>query len=97
MRRGAGAAGARVGPRAVDAAAAFGQRLLPARARQRQPGDKLRKLLRLLDARDIDDVYEILVAQWDRPSAALPGATVPMSWARARKPPGWCCRRSPSG
>ena len=39
-----------------------GQRLLPARARQRQPGDKLRKLVRLLDARDVDDVYGILVA-----------------------------------
>ena len=60
----------------------LGQRLLPARARQRQAGDKLRKLLRLLDAGDIEDVYDILVAQWDRPSAALPGATVPVSWAR---------------
>ena len=82
VRRGAAAAGARVGPRTLDAAATLGQRLLPARARQRQAGDKLRKLLRLLDARDIEDVYDILVAQWDRPSAALPGATVPVSWAR---------------
>jgi asparagine synthase (glutamine-hydrolysing) len=81
LRQGAGAAGARIGPAAWDAAAAFGQRLLPAAARQRQPADKLRKLVRLLDARDVDDMYRILVAQWDRPSAALPGSTVPISWA----------------
>jgi asparagine synthase (glutamine-hydrolysing) len=82
VRRSAAAIGGAVGPRALDAAAGLGQRLLPARARQRQPGEKLRKLLRLLDARDPDDVYDLLVAQWDRPSEAWPGAVVPESWAR---------------
>ena len=81
VRRGAAAVGGRVGPRAWNTAYAIGQRLLPAYARQRQPGDKLRKLTRLLEARDVEEVYGILIAQWDRPSEALPGATVPVSWA----------------
>jgi asparagine synthase (glutamine-hydrolysing) len=81
VRRGA-AGGARLGPRTLDGAAAIAQRLLPAGARQRHPGDKLRKLVRLLDARDADDVYDRLLAHWDAPSAALPGAAVPASWAQ---------------
>jgi len=80
LRHAAASAGARVGPGTWDAVATVGQRLLPAGARQRQPADKLRKLLRLLDAGDVDDVYRILIAQWDRPLEALPGATVPTSW-----------------
>jgi asparagine synthase (glutamine-hydrolysing) len=81
VRRGAAAVGGRVSPRAWNAAYAVGQRFLPAHARQRQPGDKLRKLTRLLAARDVEQVYAILIAQWDQPALALPGAAVPPSWA----------------
>jgi len=81
LRRGGAAIGGRVSPRVWNAAYAAGQRFLPAHARQRLPGDKLRKLTRLLEARDVDEVYGILLAQWDRPTAALPGATMPVSWA----------------
>ncbi len=80
LRQRAAAVGARVGPAAWDAVGAAGQRLLPSVTRQRRPGDQLRKLLRLLAAGDVDDVYRILIAQWERPSDALPGATVPISW-----------------
>jgi asparagine synthase (glutamine-hydrolysing) len=81
LRRGGAAIGGRVSPRVWNAAYAVGQRFLPAHARQSLPADKLRKLTRLLAARDIDEVYGILLAQWDRPTAALPGTTIPMSWA----------------
>ena len=81
LRRGGAAIGGRVSPRVWNAAYAAGQRFLPAHARQRLPGDKLRKLTRLLAARDVDEVYGILLAQWDRPATALPGATIPLSWA----------------
>jgi asparagine synthase (glutamine-hydrolysing) len=81
LRRSGSAIGGRVSPRVWNAAYAVGQRFLPAHARQRLPGDKLRKLARLLGARDVDEVYGILLAQWDRPTAALPGATIPPSWA----------------
>jgi asparagine synthase (glutamine-hydrolysing) len=81
LRRGGAAIGGRVSPRVWNAAYAAGQRFLPAHARQRLPGDKLRKLTRLLEARDVDEVYGILLAQWDRPTAALPGTTIPVSWA----------------
>jgi asparagine synthase (glutamine-hydrolysing) len=81
IRRGGAAIGGRVSPRVWNAAYAVGQHLLPAHARQRLPADKLRKLTRLLEARDVDEVYGILLAQWDRPEAALPGATIPLSWA----------------
>jgi asparagine synthase (glutamine-hydrolysing) len=81
VRRSAAAIGGQVSPRAWNVAYAAGQRLLPAHARQRQPGDKLRKLTRLLGARGVEEVYGILLAQWDQPSAALPGAAVPVSWA----------------
>jgi asparagine synthase (glutamine-hydrolysing) len=81
LRRSGAAIGGRVSPRVWNAAYAAGQRFLPAHARQRLPADKLRKLTRLLEARDVDEVYGILLAQWDRPTAALPGATLPPSWA----------------
>ena len=81
LRRSGAAIGGRVSPRVWNAAYAAGQRFLPAHARQRLPADKLRKLTRLLEARDVDEVYGILLAQWDRPTAALPGATIPLSWA----------------
>ena len=81
LRRSGAAIGGRVSPRVWNAAYAAGQRFLPAHARQRLPADKLRKLTRLLEARDVDEVYGILLAQWDHPTAALPGATIPLSWA----------------
>ena len=81
LRRSGAAIGGRVSPRVWNAAYAAGQRFLPAHARQRLPADKLRKLTRLLEARDVDEVYGILLAQWDRPTAALPGTTIPVSWA----------------
>ena len=81
LRRSGAAIGGRVSPRVWNAAYAAGQRFLPEHARQRLPADKLRKLTRLLEARDVDEVYGILLAQWDRPTAALPGATIPLSWA----------------
>ena len=81
VRRSGAAIGGRVSPHVWNAAYAVGQRFLPAHARQRLPGDKLRKLTRLLEARDVDEVYGILLAQWDRPATALPGATIPLSWA----------------
>ena len=81
LRRAGAAIGGRISPRAWNAAYAAGQRVLPAHARQRLPGDKLRKLTRMLEARDVGEVYGILLAQWDRPTAALPGATIPLSWA----------------
>ena len=60
----AAAIAARVSPRVWNAAYAVGQRFLPAHARQRLPGDKLHKLTRLLEARDVDELYGILLAQW---------------------------------
>jgi asparagine synthase (glutamine-hydrolysing) len=81
VRRGAAALGGMVGARALDAAAGLGQHLLPRGARQRQPGEKLRKLLRLLGARDADDVYQLLLAQWEQPETALPGAAMAPTWA----------------
>jgi asparagine synthase (glutamine-hydrolysing) len=81
VRRGAAAAGRRIGPGGWSRLYAAGERLLPAHARQRQPGDKIRKLTRLLAARGVDDVYPLLVAQWEDPASALPGAVVPASWA----------------
>jgi asparagine synthase (glutamine-hydrolysing) len=81
VRRAAAAIGGRLGPEGWDALYAAGERLLPAHARQRRAGDKLSKLTRLLSARDVDDVYRLLVAQWAEVSAALPGAVTPVSWA----------------
>jgi asparagine synthase (glutamine-hydrolysing) len=81
VRRGAAAIGGQVSPRAWNAAYAVAERLLPAHARSSRTDDKLRKLTRLLAARDVDDVYAILIAQWEEPSLALPGAVVPVSWA----------------
>ncbi|HWJ57870.1 MAG TPA: asparagine synthase (glutamine-hydrolyzing), partial [Vicinamibacterales bacterium] len=52
LRRSGAAIGGRVSPRVWNAAYAAGQRFLPAHARQRLPADKLRKLTRLLEARD---------------------------------------------
>jgi len=81
LRRLVAAAGARVGPRTLDRAAAAGQRLLPGRTRQRHPGEKARKLLRLLEARDADEVYDVLLAEATGTAAApSAGAGSPAWW-----------------
>ena len=82
-RRAAGAALARVGPAALETAYRAAEGLLPARARQRHPGDKLRKLSRLLAARDVDALHPILVAQWDAPERAVLGGDEPVPWSDA--------------
>jgi asparagine synthase (glutamine-hydrolysing) len=81
VRRGAAAIGGRISPGVWNAAYAAGRPFLPAHARQRLPGDKLRKLTRMLEARDAGEVYGLLLAQWEDPLAALPGASLPASWA----------------
>jgi len=80
-RRAVGAALTRVGPAAWEAVYRATEMLLPPQARQRHAGDKLRKLARLMAARDVDAIYPVLVAQWDRPGQAVIGGEEPRSWS----------------
>ena len=79
-RRAVGAALTGVGPAAWDAIYGAVQGLLPRQARQRHAADKVRKLARLLAARDAEAIYPILVAQWDRPGQVVDGGVEPRSW-----------------
>jgi asparagine synthase (glutamine-hydrolysing) len=80
-RRAAGAALTQVGPSAWDALYRAAEGLLPPHARQRHPGDKLRKLARLMAARDVDAIYPVLVAQWDGPEHVVVGGEEPSPWS----------------
>src|SRR4029453_13989400 len=66
-RRAAAATIERVTPAAGDSLYRAPSGLLPPHVRQRRPGEKLRKLARLLAARDADAIYPILVSQWEAP------------------------------
>lgn len=51
--------------------------VLPARARQRNPGDKLHKLAEILPAESPEALYTALVSHWKQPSAVVRGAREP--------------------
>lgn len=52
-------------------------RMVPARLRPRQAGEKLHKLARVLGHDRPDALYRGLVSQWDEPAALVPGAVEP--------------------
>lgn len=58
---------------------AFGKfdRLLPARLRYANPGDKLHKLADILAVRNPEEIYWGLVSHWKRPAEMVKGATEP--------------------
>jgi asparagine synthase (glutamine-hydrolysing) len=52
-------------------------RLLPARLRYANPGDKLHKLADILAVRTAEEIYWGLVSHWKRPAQMVHGATEP--------------------
>ncbi|MBU1228842.1 MAG: asparagine synthase (glutamine-hydrolyzing) [Proteobacteria bacterium] len=74
-------------PRAWDRAFRAAGRVLPARARQRLPGEKLHKLAMALPARVPTAFYAALVSAWPDPGLLVPGASE-ASWA-LRQPGSW--------
>jgi asparagine synthase (glutamine-hydrolysing) len=56
---------------------------MPARLRQRHPGEKIHKLARVVAADDEADAYTRLVSQWEAPETLVPGATEAPTWADA--------------
>ena len=74
LRRPIGAFLARVPVAWWDRAYAVAEPVLPARFRQRQPGDKIRKAAALVGAaRSEDALYWRLVSQWPEPAGLFPG------------------------
>jgi asparagine synthase (glutamine-hydrolysing) len=49
-------------------------RLLPQSLQQQRSGDKLHKLARILDVRNEQDAYRVLMSQWHNPASVVPGA-----------------------
>lgn len=82
MRRGLGSGLGRASPAAIGALYAGLSWLLPARLRQRNPADKVRKLADLLSAESQEDVYLRLVSHWQEPGAVVIGAAEPRTAAR---------------
>lgn len=54
-----------------------GSRLLPAKYRYANPGDKLHKLAEIVAARTSEEIYHGLVSHWKEPAAIVPGAGEP--------------------
>jgi len=75
----------RVTPAAWDALYRTAEGLLPPHLRQRRPGEKLRKLARLLAARDAGAIYPLLVSQWDAPSGVVIGADEAEAWGSGQE------------
>lgn len=53
------------------------QAVLPARLRQRVPGDKMHKLAEVINVDSPDDMYWHLISHWREPWFLVPGATEP--------------------
>ncbi|HEY8548394.1 MAG TPA: asparagine synthase (glutamine-hydrolyzing) [Vicinamibacterales bacterium] len=81
VRQGLGGALATVGASTWDAVYGGLGPLLPARLRQRQPGDKLHKLARVAAEGDDGRAYIQLVSQWPAPERLVPEASEPETWA----------------
>jgi asparagine synthase (glutamine-hydrolysing) len=75
LRRAAGHALAIAAPGTYDRLYRAVERGLPARARQRMPGDKLHKLGGVLGCDGPEEIYRALVSQWPRPETVARGAT----------------------
>ncbi|MGH9074734.1 MAG: asparagine synthetase B family protein, partial [Acidimicrobiales bacterium] len=73
-RQAAGSALSSVSPAAWDAAFGRVGRLLPPRARVRNPGSKVHKLAAVLPASGPDDLYRTLVSHWKHPEQVVLGA-----------------------
>ena len=74
VRRAAGHALAVAPPGVYDGLYRAVERALPARARQRMPGDKLHKLGGVLGCAGPEEIYRALVSQWPQPEAVARGA-----------------------
>jgi asparagine synthase (glutamine-hydrolysing) len=83
LRRAGGNALAVAPPGTYDQLYRIAERALPARARQRMPGDKLHKLGGVLGCDGPEEIYRALVSQWPRPETLARGATE----VRAALPP----------
>ena len=79
LRAGASALLRGVSPQRWDRLFATFGPLLPTRARQPSPGDKLHKLARLLTLRDPLETYLSLISLWQDPARLLPGVVEPSS------------------
>jgi asparagine synthase (glutamine-hydrolysing) len=75
LRRAAGHALAVAPPRTYDRLYQTAERALPARARQRMPGDKLHKLGGVLGCDGPEEIYRALVSHWPQPETVARGAT----------------------
>lgn len=86
IRRLAGGAITSLSPEAWDRIFTSVKPSLPARLRQRMPGDRLHKLAGVIDAGSADELYSRLVSYWDDPAAlVVDGAEPPRSefWRQA--------------
>lgn len=73
-------------PDAWDRLFAVGSPLLPKSRRMPYPGDRLHKLVGLFDARSQEELYRMLISQWQSPAEALRGEVAePASWLSVRE------------
>jgi asparagine synthase (glutamine-hydrolysing) len=77
LRAAAAAAMTRVRPERWDSVFADLSPVLPARFRQRMPGDKIHKLANVLGVQDPQEMYLGFVSHWERPAELVIGATEP--------------------
>ncbi len=81
VRRSLAGAVSSVDASAWDAVYARVRPVVPARFRQRHPGDKIHKAARVVAAGDDAEAYARLVSQWDAPERLVRGACDEPAWA----------------
>jgi len=66
-------------PAAWDRVFACCDMVLPGKAKQRTPGDKLHKLAEILTAQSPEMLYQLLVSHWKNPESVVLGASEPLT------------------
>lgn len=79
IRHGAGFLVTRVSPKSWNALFAIVGPLLPARFRQRLPGDKLHKLAGVLGSENPVEMYRLLASTWKNPGQIVCGGVEPVT------------------